>query len=91
MDMWTMRWRAPVRPVDNAHALPTARTFAHMPTALYHPRKTNKPQAQYTALVNNGSTRFASPISGRSRLIPYLEKTEILNGSRRGEGLPRLQ
>ena len=28
--------RAPVQPVDNAHALPTARTFAHMPTASYY-------------------------------------------------------
>jgi hypothetical protein len=34
--MWTMRWRAPARPVDNARALPTARAFAHMPTAFDH-------------------------------------------------------
>ena len=33
--------------------------------------------AQYTALVYNGSTRFASPISGRSRLIPELETTRL--------------
>jgi hypothetical protein len=31
-----MRWRAPARPVDNACALPTARAFAHMPTAFDH-------------------------------------------------------
>jgi hypothetical protein len=31
--------------------------------------------AQYTAAVYNGSTRFASPISDRPRLIPELEKT----------------
>ena len=36
VDMWTMRWRAPARPVDNAQALPTARAFAHMPTASHH-------------------------------------------------------
>jgi len=34
--MWAMRWRAPARPVDNAGALPTARAFAHMPTAFNH-------------------------------------------------------
>ena len=33
VDMWTMRWRAPARSVDNAGALPTARAFDHMPTA----------------------------------------------------------
>ena len=32
VDMWTMRWRPPARPAD-AGALPTARAFAHMPTA----------------------------------------------------------
>ena len=36
VDMRTMRWRAPARPVDNADALPTARAFAHMPTASHH-------------------------------------------------------
>ena len=35
MDMWTMRLRAPLQPVDNAGALPTARSFDHMPTARY--------------------------------------------------------
>ena len=73
VDMWTMRWRAPARPVDNACALPTARAFAHMPTALDEHRRTSKPRPQYTGRVYNGSTRFASPISGRSRLIPRLE------------------
>jgi len=34
--MWTMRWRAPAQPVDNACALPTARAFDHMPTAFDH-------------------------------------------------------
>ena len=32
--------------------------------------------APYTASVYNGSTRFASPISDRSRLIPELEMTD---------------
>ena len=38
--MWTMRWRAPAQPVDNGYALPTARAFAHMPTALYDRERT---------------------------------------------------
>ncbi|MGK2900960.1 MAG: site-specific integrase, partial [Burkholderiaceae bacterium] len=32
---------------------------------------------QYTGQIYNGSTRFASSISGRSRLIPGLEKTSV--------------
>ena len=35
------------------------------------------PGTQYTVLVYNGSTRFASPISDRSRLIPELENTML--------------
>lgn len=39
---------APARPVDNAHALPTARAFVHMPTAFDHDvtkgPKTNSPR-----------------------------------------------
>jgi hypothetical protein len=30
----------------------------------------------YTRPINNGSTRFALPIPGRSRLKPELEKTD---------------
>jgi hypothetical protein len=33
--------RAPVQPVDNAQALPTACTFDHMPIALYDYQSTH--------------------------------------------------
>ena len=38
----------------------------------------SKPGPQYTARFYNRSTRFASSISGRSRLIPGLEKTALV-------------
>jgi hypothetical protein len=34
----------------------------------------------YTRPINNGSTRFALPIPGRSRLKPELEKTPSASG-----------
>jgi hypothetical protein len=43
--MWTMRWRAPAQAVDNARALPTARAFAHMPTARDDQRRTSTSRA----------------------------------------------
>ena len=49
-----------------------------------------KAGAQYTAPVYNRSTRFALPISDRSRLIPELEMTRRITKSPRrdcGEGL----
>jgi hypothetical protein len=39
----------------------------------------------YTRPINNGSTRFALPIPGHSRLKPELEKTAAL-GLRKGFG-----
>lgn len=58
--------------VDNAGALPTARTLrslAHSPP----PQRTSP--GQYTANTHNRSTRPAPPIPGRSRLKPCLETT----------------
>lgn len=51
---------------------PPPAPFAHLPTASHH-RQINP--GNTLAAVYNGSTRFASPISGRSRLIPDLETT----------------
>lgn len=60
------------------YTLPTVRAFAHMPTALDHGVQKPRPGSKYTGQSNNGSTRFASSISGRSRLIPGLEKTSLI-------------
>jgi hypothetical protein len=47
----------------------------------------------YTRPINNGSTRFALPIPGRSRLKPELEKTPAAAGSAppRKAAPPRVQ
>ena len=57
------------------YTLPTAQSFAHMTTALYKLKISPTAATPYTGHVYNGSTRFAPPISDRSRLIPELEKT----------------
>jgi hypothetical protein len=47
----------------------------------------SKPRPQYTGLVYNRSTRFAPPISDRSRLIPELESSDreqLLRGDQLG-------
>ncbi len=76
MDMWTMRLNgAGLARGQRDYTLPTAQPFAHMTTALYTVEKSAIPQDQYTEQLYNRSTRFAPPISDRSRLIPELEKT----------------
>ena len=61
----------------------TTLRVAHRPHLRPHAHRLrprlNNPQsrAQYTVAVYNGSTRFASSISGYSRLIPELEKTVL--------------
>jgi len=76
MDMWTTRLNgAALARGQREYALPTAQPFAHMTTALYEVETNPIPEDQYTEPVYNRSTRFAPPISDRSRLIPELEKT----------------
>ena len=57
--------RAPVQPVDNAKALPTARTFAHMPTASYYDEKnTEQPGASDTPASNCATVSSTLPVTG---------------------------
>lgn len=61
---------------QRGYTLPTACTFAHMTRALYHGCKSQHIGCPYTGQPYIGSTRFASSISGRSKPIPELEKTQ---------------
>ena len=75
MDMCTMRWRAPApvrgQRIRVAHRRSPSHTCPQAATTIDNPN----PRPQYTGTIYNGSTRFASPIPGRPRLIPELEMT----------------
>ena len=63
-------------------ASPTARAFAHIPTAFDQGRRTPKTGPQYTGLVYNGSTLGPSRGQVSPGSIPRLEKTATKRCSR---------
>lgn len=65
---------------QQAVALPTASRLRRARTP-FCIQKMPGPSLTTLEAVNNGSTRFASPISGCSRLIPELEKTQAVQRS----------
>ena len=75
--MWTMRYRAPARPVDNVSTRcppPAPSTTCPQPATIDQRIQNQQPN---TLAASSTDQRFARPpLSGLSRLIPRLEKTE---------------
>src|ERR1700686_2286091 len=78
----------PLRGSAVAHRLPTSVAFGLTRRCASCPNDTDRKSFprhryshRYTLPIYNGSTRFALPIPGRSRLRPELEKTETFRYS----------
>src|SRR6202171_6211638 len=75
----------PLRGSAVAHRLPTSFAFGLTRRCASGPNDTDRKSFprhryshRYTLPIYNGSTRFALPIPGRSRLRPELEKTSVV-------------
>lgn len=76
------RWAVDKAQARVKQAVAVPRPTAALRLPLLHQKKPEVTAATL-APVHNGSTRFASPISSRSRLIPELEKTPLHPARRR--------